>query len=788
MNFEEAKELVNPKKNADRQFFLDLLDEDVQTEYEKKHISAVLSMLKVRHLNRLRKSINDAIAEKHALQGQSDYGADKYVRVLELDDEIASLRAKIDSFKPIFEETYFARMDVEDDKEGYNSYYIGKRGEESLEIVDWRAPLARRYYQKSKLKFSINEYDYKVILRRAVRTKNGKLLDMQNEYLSVRDYLTEEEIAGREEQVVFDPYLKEILRSRKEKQEVTDIIETIQERQFEIITLPEDDEFTVQGVAGAGKTMIMLHRLSYLMYNDETLKPENVLVITPSDSFNSFIDELSVILELDRVRTSTLFNYYVKILSGVGIDVAPRIDLHAKIPTEYLEYIYSDRLVKDVEKTVHRVYDSIYGMVTGDVSREFSRTVETACERQEDEFEFIKNASVRVRRCVLGEIKEKKEGGLYYTKPMRYLFNSVHEIREFLHLADTDSKMKSTAYFLISTMSFAKSVRYVRHHSDEICDAAVKDLENLSIVITREIAQLKRYRYTNAEDAAANEEQMERREEVLKEIEVIKERLAHIKELFASVCDFADVLRGDEYFVAITKCENVHDIALFFYREIISKKKTRYGIKTKTLNSADPYIICLILAKLGFSLTPRYAYLFIDEGQDLSASEYDVLRAVNPDAKFNVFGDLQQNVTPWRSVGDWERIGYRVYELDTNYRNTNQIVGFVARILGVNMKPIGFDGVEVQYIAGAQIGKFFSQKKGLRAIICSENRIPEFAKKSYSVLSERGKISKSKINVMTVYESKGLEFTAVVVADGDLTDNEKYIAYTRALKDLAVTK
>ena len=38
---------------------------------------------------------------------------------------------------------------------------------------------------------------------------------------------------------------------------------------------------------------------------------------------------------------------------------------------------------------------------------------------------------------------------------------------------------------------------------------------------------------------------------------------------------------------------------------------------------------------------------------------------------------------------------------------------------------------------------------------------------------------------MTVYQSKGLEFTAVVVADEDMTPNEKYIAYTRALNELA---
>ena len=55
-------------------------------------------------------------------------------------------------------------------------------------------------------------------------------------------------------------------------------------------------------------------------------------------------------------------------------------------------------------------------------------------------------------------------------------------------------------------------------------------------------------------------------------------------------------------------------------------------------------------------------------------------------------------------------------------------------------------------------------------------------------MRESGVISKTKINIMTVYESKGLEFTAVAVVDGDMSVNERYIAYTRALKELAVAR
>ena len=41
---------------------------------------------------------------------------------------------------------------------------------------------------------------------------------------------------------------------------------------------------------------------------------------------------------------------------------------------------------------------------------------------------------------------------------------------------------------------------------------------------------------------------------------------------------------------------------------------------------------------------------------------------------------------------------------------------------------------------------------------------------------------------MSVYESKGLEFSSVAVYDKDMTENEKYIAYTRALGRLAIVE
>ncbi len=787
-DIEKLKNLIDPKRNADKNFYLDLLDGDKQTEWENAHISAVLEMLKILRLNKLTRQIREAQEEKAALQSSSDYDAEKYRRVLELNALIADARNKRASYKCFFDEPYFARMDLVDNKDGYNSYYIGKKGDEGLEIVDWRAPLARRYYQKSKLSFTINDFDYKLVLRRAIRTKSGKVLDFKNEYLSVGDNLSKEEIAGRDAAVIFDPFLKEILSSRKEKQEICDIIETIQEKQYEIITAPEDAEMIVQGVAGSGKTMILLHRLSYLMYNNESLKPSSVLVITPSDSFNAFIDELAQILELERVKTVTLENYYLRLLKGAGISLENKIDYFAPVKGEYLSYVYSPVFVNDVRKKLSKIYSGVRGMLP-DKSDEFVAAILSAIDNQLKEYESIKNAGQRVRRCVLGEIKEKKDGGLFYTKRMRELFNCVNEVREFLSLLGEDARMDGYYYFFKQLLSFYKALKFIAAHGRQICLTAVQDLHDLSVTVDKEIEDLKRYKqFVGGKSEYTYPDRIEKREQTKKEIAKTVGKIEDICSAFDITCDFAEVVRGEKYLVKIGKCENAVELARFFYREIVKGAKQKYGEPTSRLVRSDAYALCRIMCELGYKLTPSYGFVFVDEAQDISPAEYEVLRTVNANAKFNIFGDLRQNITPYRGISDWGSLPYPVSRLGLNYRNTNQIVYYVAEHLNVEMQAIGLGGEEVQIINGRGISSFLSDKAGLRAVICSEENLPAFTRKTYNVVRESGKISKTKINLLTVYESKGLEFTAVAVADGDMTENEKYIAYTRALKDLALVR
>ncbi|MBQ5930496.1 MAG: UvrD-helicase domain-containing protein [Clostridia bacterium] len=785
--YEQLLKLLDTKKCGDREWFLSLLDEDAQRAYEDEHLEAVLQMLRIVRIRAHKNAIKSMKAEIAQLESEGT-NAENYRKIKILLAEIEERKQKIEAFRPFFEEPYFARMDLIDNKEGYNSYYIGKKGDVKLEILDWRTPVARRYYQKSCSFFTFGEYEYKTILRRAIRTKSGKVLDFKNEYLSLKDYLSPEEIADRDEENILDPFLREIIKNRKEESSVKDIIETIQEKQYEMITRPEKGNFVLQGCAGSGKTMVMLHRLSYLMYNNEEISPRDVLVITPSNSFNDFIDELAQILDLERVKTVTVYQYFLQVLKNEKVDIEGKIDATQKENEAYLQYVYSPQFVQDVRKKQSKVFDNLYGLFTGAECRDFIADIIANCKRQIADYESVKNASMRVRRCVLGEIKERKEGGLYYTKPFRELMNCILDIDDFLNGTLKSERAKSPEYFYKQMLSFYKSAGFVARNTERVVAVAEEDLNALRTALEKELIDLMRFKQKiGGVDVYLYADRIARRKELIEEVERVKDKVLDIGEANTAFAEFYAFLRGEKNFYDVGSGENFVDIIRYFYRETVKKYKLKYGMNSKNMYVSDAYALCVICAGICDRLSPVYPYIFVDEGQDISACEYELLRQINPKASFNVFGDVEQNVTPWRGVKRWEDFtGFEIYYLNQNYRNTNQIVNFVSAKLGLNMQSIGYDGPQVVSIKQKGINAFFKDKKGLKAIICSEKTKGKFLRKSYNEVCLKGKISKSKINIMTVYESKGLEFTSVVVVDEGMSASEKYIAYTRALNELAV--
>ena len=124
-SYENLIELLEPKRSGDHAWFLSLLNDEEQKRYEEEHLQAVmlaLRLIRIRPHERLIKSAKQEIA---TLEKDKENQAENYRKIKNLLAEITLREEKIDEFKPFFDEPYFARMDLVDNIEGYNAYYIG---------------------------------------------------------------------------------------------------------------------------------------------------------------------------------------------------------------------------------------------------------------------------------------------------------------------------------------------------------------------------------------------------------------------------------------------------------------------------------------------------------------------------------------------------------------------------------------------------------------------------------------------------------------------------------------
>ena len=234
--------------------------------------------------------------------------------------------------------------------------YIGKKGisdDNSNQIVyDWRSPVGQRYYLKNEIKFKYNEYYYKLLLRRALEIKNKQLIRYNDEYVegeALYDGLT-------------DPFLLEVIKEKRTDNVLTDIIKTIQSNQNKIITNDLEKNMVIQGCAGSGKTMILLHRLSYLLFNNKHINKESVKIITPNNIFNKHIDHLARELELDKIERLTVESYYISKLCSAGVNpniATSPVKSESTIDNSYVNYIYSEDFLIRAKKYIKDWFDNL---------------------------------------------------------------------------------------------------------------------------------------------------------------------------------------------------------------------------------------------------------------------------------------------------------------------------------------------------------------------------------------------------------------------------------------------
>lgn len=170
--------------------------------------------------------------------------------------------------------------------------YVGKStlldSDFKVLISDWRSPLGSKYYQY--------RYSGNGIVKKIYSVKSGKL----EEIFEVK--------SGNKEADIF--LLKEL--SQKKGGLLSDIVNTIQSQQDEIIRSEDDKPMVIQGVAGSGKTTILFHRISYLMFNNpEKYSRDKILLLVPTKIFKTYTEDIKVSLGIGDINVLT-YSEFIK--------------------------------------------------------------------------------------------------------------------------------------------------------------------------------------------------------------------------------------------------------------------------------------------------------------------------------------------------------------------------------------------------------------------------------------------------------------------------------------------
>lgn len=238
------------------------------------------------------------------------YGADRETRINTLSEINTIERANSDrgrAARQLKDSPYFSRLDFESGT-NKNELYISKGpikdvvpDHNDVRYINWRAPIADLYYRYGNRPFRNASYispdgkktgDIPLVAR--IKIENGEIKDIFANSIDGSRNISSSKNSNSN--IESDDLQQKLASNSTDK--MTEIVETIQSEQNEIIRHEANSNIIIQGAAGSGKTAIALHRVAYLLYDQ--LKDSEILFVSPNKAFSDYISE--VLPELGEVN------------------------------------------------------------------------------------------------------------------------------------------------------------------------------------------------------------------------------------------------------------------------------------------------------------------------------------------------------------------------------------------------------------------------------------------------------------------------------------------------------
>lgn len=725
------------------------------------------------------KSLDSAIVKKERIDSDVDrikrhFNSDSsqdYIDLIINTTLQDSLALKLRNLKTALGKPYFARIDFkEKDKETPEKLYIGKmclmrEDDQEVIIIDWRAPIANLYYEgrlgNSSYECPDGSMEGTLMLKRQFSINGGNLQEIFDLDITTNDEFLQSYLGASA-----DNRLKEI-------------VSTIQVEQNRIIRSDMWTPLIVQGAAGSGKTTIALHRIAYLIYTyEKTFNPENFMIIAPTRFFLNYISEVLPELGVEKVKQSTFEDFAMELIGKKFKikDANEKLTLFVDSNTSKDDVIQNNLIRKCSEFKASMDFKGILD--------DYIKTIEET---------YIPREDFKIGSRVVFKYDEINNLFLNAYK-MWPIAQRLNEIKKHL-----TSRLKIRKESIINQL-----------HDD--CDRKIKHLK-----MTMEDSEERQELIIEAIDS--KNETIDNIEKYSKK--AVNEYIKKISKL-SPFQYYKDFINSEALFDQIVENRVDKDLSSF------TREYTAQTLKSGFIEIEDiAPIIYLKFCIHGMDEKIPVRHIVIDEAQDFSVFQLYVLKKIVKDSSFTILGDLCQGIHSYRGTKDWSNVMESVFydrrslflTLEQSYRTTVEIMDAANKVIRklkdnklVEAKPVIRHGEKPQIIKKEtlkdiaadivkRVGKLKSENFRSIAIICKTldecKSMLSLLKKDctdLTLLTGKDETYKGGMVIVPSYLAKGLEFDAVIIANGnkdEYTQDELdikllYVAITRALHRLYI--
>jgi DNA helicase IV len=669
----------------------------------------------------------------------------------------------------------FGRTDSDPDDSPHQEFgptlYIGRIGlrddDHDPKLIDWRAPAAQPFYAATP------KDPAGLIRRRHIYTRQRAVTGVDDEVFDL-DRLSEPDRRNLSGEAML---IASITAGRTGR--MSDVVATIQSEQDRVIRSALQGVLVVQGGPGTGKTVAALHRAAYLLYTHRrTLERRGVLVIGPNATFLRYISQVLPSLGETDVVLSSMAELFPGVKAGPDDDPeAAVVKGDARMVNVLRRHVRNLQQVPDRDlvvtvdgvtmtvphQSVLRARDRARGLrkphnvarkvyitdLLGALAQAESRVLDRPLDPEDLPY-------ARARLWDEAPVRAALDGLWPFLTPQRLVAG----------LLGTEGAIRRA----VSGFTAAERAALHRPAAPDawtVADVPLLD-EAQQLLGTDDSADKRRRRAADAE----------RR---------LEEKYAR------EVLEITTV--GNEAFGASTRLSDLVDASTL----ADWNRDSGQQLTTAERAWADP--------------SWAYGHVIVDEAQELSAMAWRMVMRRIPTRSMTVVGDVAQRgsaagARSWAQMLDpYVKGRWREEMLTVNYRTPAEIMAVAADVLAAvapgeqppesvreeDVAPRAVRGLgQVAAVVATELAGL--EKGGRLAVIAPGARIAELARAlPDAVPGDQAEVLDSPVALLTVGQSKGLEFDRVVLVDpagiwsqSPAGGHDLYVAITRATHRLTV--